>query len=319
MNPYTLRASTDEVHAHYNLQLRHMERQSRRDTLVSLRLTRLRRALPGVTAHKPAAVHAARTSIRRLREILPLLGIAGPPARKLARRLRKARRLLGPVRDFDTQLELLERVARIDPSGSRLLRQLRTAIGEDADRQWNSLPAARIVKRLDRIATQLSSAMAETTPSAQADRALRWAAQARLARRSAQLRTALRAAGAIYEAEHLHDVRIALKKLRYSAELAADAGAALLPDDLARLNRLQAVLGRQRDAQVLVDRVRESWNAVDDGSLATWREVERLTALLDTRCHRLHARFMRERTVLLATCDRIGGVAGSAAPRRKAG
>ena len=46
--------------------------------------------------------------------------------------------------------------------------------------------------------------------------------EARLARRAGRVRAAIEATGAVYVPERLHGVRIAAKKLRYAAELAAD-------------------------------------------------------------------------------------------------
>ena len=53
-------------------------------------------------------------------------------------------------------------------------------------------------------------------------RAAVWAVEARVARRAASVRSAIAAAGAVYAPEQLHVVRIALKKLRYSVELASE-------------------------------------------------------------------------------------------------
>jgi len=48
-------------------------------------------------------------------------------------------------------------------------------------------------------------------------RAWMWALDARLGRRADRVRAALDAAGALYHAERIHGVRVALKKLRYVA------------------------------------------------------------------------------------------------------
>ena len=53
-------------------------------------------------------------------------------------------------------------------------------------------------------------------------------------------------------------MRIAVKKLRYALELAADADHVKASPDLRQLRRVQDVLGRLHDLQVLVDRARES-------------------------------------------------------------
>src|SRR5205085_6878634 len=90
------------------------------------------------------------------------------------------------------------------------------------------LPAAkldRLARRLDRVAKSLQSdSVTSGGPEPRRHkRAPLWAVEARVARRAASLRAAIAAAGAVYAPEQLHIVRIALKKLRYSVELAAEA------------------------------------------------------------------------------------------------
>src|SRR5947208_828942 len=111
-----------------------MSRSTPRISILRTRIGRLRRVLPGIALRKPAAVHAAR---------------------KLMRRLRKAGRQLGRVRDIDIQAELLDPMIRRDGS-ARSLRELRDALGPLAERQWNELPAAKLVARLNRLIKQLS-------------------------------------------------------------------------------------------------------------------------------------------------------------------
>ena len=60
----------------------------------------------------------------------------------------------------------------------------------------------------------------------------------------------------MYLPERLHDVRIAVKKLRYAVELGADASGARREPDLRALKRGQEMLGRMHDLQMLIDRVR---------------------------------------------------------------
>jgi CHAD domain-containing protein len=226
-------------------------------------------------------------------------------ALKLTRRLRKAGRQLGRVRDIDTQTQLLDRILRVDRGW--LLRELRDALGPEADRRWETLSPRKLASRLERLVAELS-AVSDKPRAPQADRTMRWAAQARLARRSRDVRDAVRAAGAIYEPEQLHSVRIAVKKLRYAAEVASDAGAAIDTGDLALLKRVQTTLGRQHDAQVLLDHVRDAEKAIANPPPDAWREAESAMTVLETRCHRLHARFLGERAALLDACDRLGGV-----------
>jgi hypothetical protein len=96
-------------------------------------------------------------------------------------------------------------------------------------------------------------------------------------------------------------------------------GAGVAAGDLALLERVQDTLGRQRDAQVLLDRVRESERAFGKPSLSAWRDTDAVIALLDTRCRRLHARFMRLRPALVSVAERLAGTHAATAARRKVG
>ena len=99
---------------------------------------------------------------------------------------------------------------------------------------------------------------------------------------------AMREAGAVYLPERLHAVRIALKKLRYAVELAAEiAGAARnAPAPAAALKRAQELLGRMHDLQVLIDRVRQVQASLAPPNLAAGRELD---AIVDDARKRLPA------------------------------
>ena len=81
-----------------------------------------------------------------------------------------------------------------------------------------------------------------------------WAFEAQLARRAARLREAVEAAGAVYVPEHLHHVRIAVKKLRYSVELADETTGKRIAADVAALKAAQDLLGQLHDLEVLLAR-----------------------------------------------------------------
>jgi CHAD domain-containing protein len=273
-----------------------------------MRLRPLRRAVRGVAEGRKSAVHAARTATRRLRELIPLLAIEKPVARKLMRRLRKAGRQLGRTRDMQTQRVLVDGLIRADRQpGGPLLRHLRDTLSAEAERQADRLNRAKLGTRLGRCIEAIERLAGDLGQDAHHEsRALRWAADARVTRRAGDVRAAVHQAGALYEPEQLHRVRIAVKKLRYAAELVADASGRPASADLRFLKRVQDLLGRQHDAQVLLDLVRATERTFGGSSIATWREGARVIGVLDGRCRRLHARFIRDRAALLAVCDRLG-------------
>ena len=153
-------------------------------------------------------------------------------------------------------------------------------------------------------------------------RSWQWAIDARVARRAATLETAIDTAGAVYLAERLHSVRIALKKLRYAVELSAESQGLKTHADLRVLRRGQELLGRLHDLQVLAARVRKSRAAAapTDNQLA--EELDALQISLDNTCRRLHARYMKNREALEDICARLtrsSSPAGRQADARRAG
>ncbi len=73
----------------------------------------------------------------------------------------------------------------------------------------------------------------------------------RLLQRSKRLIAAMDEAGHMYSPERLHSVRIAVKKLRYGLELAADSGVKVATPQVRTMKRVQDVLGKLHDLQVL--------------------------------------------------------------------
>ena len=172
----------------------------------------------------------------------------------------------------------------------------------------------RVRHKLDRAAKILEKA--ETRPST---RGWQWALGARVARRASALRTAIDAAGGVYLPERLHTVRIALKKLRYAVELSAEAEGSKGNADLRRLKRSQELLGRLHDRQVLITYVRREQAALAPSDLKVWRELDALVTSVENSCRTLHARYVRDRAVLTALCDRLATRSERAEPARRAG
>jgi CHAD domain-containing protein len=181
------------------------------------------------------------------------------------------------------------------------------------------LELRRIAKKLKDAAEDVSDE-APATDERQRERGWRWAMDARVARRAQGLNDAISRAGAIYIPERLHNVRIAVKKLRYAIEVAADATGEDYRAELATLKRGQDTLGHLHDLQVLIDRVRQSQACLKTPDLSLWREFDALLAGLEKACRRLHARYVRERSGLAGIAARHSGKATRAkAPARRAG
>ena len=275
--------------------------------LLRTRLDRLTRMLPGVEARDVKAVHRTRVASRRLRELLPVIQLEPSTADKLGRQLRKVTRRLGPVREADVMLMVIDELHESGRFHEPALLRVRQALEKAREEIREELPGKsaaselrRVARKLDRIAKRL-----QDDETAQTRRAWRWALDARVSRRAAALKRAIDQAGAVYLPERVHEVRIALKKVRYALELQAEATGSASTADLRLLKRTQELLGRLHDLQVLVDRVRAVQAGLTPPDVGAWRDLVTLVTSLEQSCRRLHARYVGERDVLVEICDRL--------------
>jgi CHAD domain-containing protein len=108
----------------------------------------------------------------------------------------------------------------------------------------------------------------------------------------------------MYRSSDLHDVRIAVKKLRYGVELSQEAGLGGTRTDLTTLTATQDVLGRLHDLEVLIEWARDAQASSTPPELTTWRGLASLVRALENECRLLHARYLSSRAKLLGICDR---------------
>ena len=270
---------------------------------------------PRVDAGNVEAVHRTRVASRRLRELIPLLALDADVARRLNRDLRKVTTQLGAVRELDVLMLLIEELGDSHQYSATALRTLRTTAAQARvsarQRLSAKLPTAKL-KRLGRRLERVSKSLHGDDLTVERNRASGsgsrhvwfWALEARLAQRAARVRAAIERAGAVYVPEHLHRVRIAVKKLRYAAELSAGATHKRIATDIAALRAAQDSLGRLHDLEVLLSRAREA-QALCPPDLTTWRDLGALVHVVENDCRHLHARYMSDRTHLLTTANRM--------------
>ena len=280
-----------------------------RSELLKKRVDQFKRVLHAVEEGDVRALHQARVTSRRMRELLPMLQLERPVARKLRRRLRKITSRLGTVRELDVLLILIDEVHVSGRRGSAGLGRVGVRVSKDRDRARKRLAAelpvaelARLSRKLGRVADGLNDA--ERSSSKTNARTWRWAIEARVAKRAGSLTSAMADAGALYLPDRLHGVRIAVKKLRYAVELSMEAAGHRTSADLRLLKRLQDLLGRLHDQQMLIEQVRQTQASLAPPSVTVWRELDTLVASLEDDCRRLHARYMRERDALSAVAER---------------
>ncbi|HEX2527040.1 MAG TPA: CYTH and CHAD domain-containing protein [Geminicoccus sp.] len=208
----------------------------------------------------PEGVHQMRVALRRLRSLLTLFKDLIPEAqrRSLSAELREIVQALGAARDLDVfETELLRPVAEARPQDPApaalrsLVEQARVAAYAKAHAKVGERSYARAVLRLS--AWLDMRGWRTGFDSSSADQLAMPAAEAAASILEKALRKVLRQGRGFAELSppERHEVRIALKKLRYGA----DAFAGLFDEDrvkpyLRRLSRLQDHMGRFNDAAV---------------------------------------------------------------------
>lgn len=288
-----------------------------RHQLLRSRLDRFTRMLPGVESGEIGAIHQTRVAARRLREILPILQLEPSTVRKVNRRLRKLTRRLSHVRELDVLIKLIDELREARRVPTRALARVGTELRATRDEAKSRRLRKAVAADLKRASRKLEAIAEEVRKSDERSRgrAWQWAIDARLANRAVHLKDAMNEAGAMYLPERLHSVRIAIKKLRYGLELSVEAAGLKDTPDLRGLRRCQELLGRLRDFQMLIERVRQTQACLTPPDVTAWRELDALVIPLEHQCRRLHARYVRDRSSLLLLCDRLGA-RGSLAARR---
>jgi CHAD domain-containing protein len=279
------------------------------------RLEAFEKELRDVGKSDVGAIHRVRVASRRLRELLPLLELPRDATRGLARRLRKVTKQLGKVRELDVQTELIKELRESKQSSAAALQQLGTTIAQArvaaSERLSEKLPVAkleRLAGKFGRLAKDVESDDSKSrrkTARNPTPRSL-WVLDARVARRASAVRTKVEASGAVYAPEQLHGVRLAVKKLRYAAELVAEVTDRRVATDIATLKAAQDLLGRLHDLETLLVRAREAQPSARLPHLITGRETRSVVRVLEDQCRQLHARYLRERPELMAIANRMG-------------
>ncbi len=278
--------------------------------LVEKRLQALQLHLPSAMAGEVEGIHQTRVASRRLRELLPIL----PPseghvvARILRRNVRLITRALGPVRELDVSLILLDDMERAGTSAGAI-RGVRKALGRQRAEAFRLMRTAVDSVSLERVA-EASIMMAGAAGRRVPLRRCRMLLARRLTGRNSLLASAVEAAGLVYAADRIHAVRIAVKKLRYAVEIAQELRGAAAVIALARLRAAQDLLGALHDLQVLARRVRDT----KPGAQRRSAQVEELAAELDHRIRVLHGQFLDLRPTLDIAFDRCRTIRDHVSP-----
>lgn len=281
-----------------------MKRTSPSELLIRQRLMALSRTLPGARKGDVHAVHQARVATRRIREALPLVA-TGRTGKSLKKSVRKLTRVLGPVRELDVALLNLDQLRASGDVPETAIIRLRQLITEERQRLGDEMVRTigqYNLPKLQRKAVEAANRGPSTGPR---DPRRLAAAMSRVARRAVSLRAAMDNAAGIYLPDRLHDVRIAVKKLRYALEIARDLSGSRATARIRTLKRVQDLLGRMHDLEMLIARTRAIQSRAGAPNLKLSADLDRLVRRLENECRRLHVRYMNERKALRAICDYV--------------
>ena len=216
-------------------------------------------------------------------------GLKGSKSKKAGRKIRRLTRALGTVRELDVTLGLIDELSRGGDLSRPALEEVRLHVLAERDRLRKTMLtelATVDAAKLDRRLLTVSTALAADTSGA-----WRKALASRLLSRSRTLAQAIDTAGQLYVPEHLHQVRIAAKKLRYGLELAADAGVAGAAAHVRTVKRTQTILGRLHDLQILQIHV-AAVQAAPHSRPATHEALAAIAGRIEEQCRLLHGKFV---------------------------
>ena len=276
------------------------------EIVIRQRALALARSLPGAQKGEAARVHEARVATRRLREAVPLI-MSGARGRKIERRMRRLTRALGPVRELDVALETLEELSAAGAVPPASIAGLRQEIRMERERVHAHMRSEVSHLDVERLRRKLVAAARKHQPHATRTRVRdpkRIArARARSARRADCLRGAIGNAGGIYLPDRLHEVRVAVKKLRYALEVSRELSGSRAVAQIRTLKQVQDLLGRMHDLEVLILRVRGRQGSPQAPTLRISANLDHLVRHLETECRQIHGRYVTMRRKLLAVCD----------------
>jgi CHAD domain-containing protein len=231
-----------------------LAQRSAREALIE-RVEVLRSHVKAAAAHDVDGIHDLRVASRRLRAII---GDASGRFRKRAvkpfrKRVRAITRGLGKARELDVSIGLLEEIKKSAPKEAhaaiartaRYLRKLRGAESKQVDESCARVRAKGFGEELQ---TLLDADKGSSKCHRKDTRAtLRW--------RHRALSDAYHDWVKSPSDESLHAVRVALKKLRYSCEIAKPLYGHRMEEFIEQVKAAQEVLGDWNDMRVLRDYV----------------------------------------------------------------
>ena len=263
----------------------------------------LRTQLDGVLDGSADAVHDSRIATRRIRELLAL--VPAVPGREgeadVATAYRAMGRAFGKVRDIDVQIALIQHLTAYAPQTAPSL----VLVRQDHE-QERLAKMRRLIKTLERLDVEaLLNFVGTGHPAGLRTRltSTGWRQQLRrlLVERSRTAIEAISHATGVYFPNRAHRARIAIKQLRYAAEIASGIGYSAMQPAIAELKKSQDVLGHLHDRQVLADSLTRylKREGVDLEHITLTGQV------LENEVMNLHARYLSHREALRAASSDV--------------
>jgi CHAD domain-containing protein len=261
----------------------------------------LRAQLDGVYDGRVDAVHDARVATRRIRELLSLAAPGENANEDLAEAYKEVGRALGRVRDIDVQIGLIRDLERHAPQTAPSLVLVRQ------DHERDRLAAMRrLIKTLEQLDVEaVLGRIATRHRSGPRSRlaAGAWRDHLRhlLLERASSAAERIAHATGVYFPNRAHTARIAVKKLRYAAEISQATGASNLKGAIKSLRKGQEVLGEIHDRGSLSDTLTRylALDRVNNDHIA------QTTQVLEGEILDLHARYLARRSAIRDACAEI--------------
>jgi CHAD domain-containing protein len=201
----------------------------------------------------PETIHDLRVGCRRLQQVLRVIHpVSNPPkSKKVLRVLRQVRQALGPCRNLDVNLELIKE--KHQHAGGAAVQGAWGAVQEELEAKRGPLieGARREIARrnlfgfIARAQALIEAADSDADPLDILEKVI--------AKSMKAWQEAFAAATEQRDGVHLHEFRIAGKRLRYRVELLAELGENKAKPLVEALKQLQNALGEWHDRSVLID------------------------------------------------------------------
>ena len=256
------------------------------------------------------AVHAARVATRRIRELLRVFQASAEGRRgdgDIADAFAQIGRALGRARDVDVRIALVNALETHMPQAAPSLVLIRHHFEGVRLKRMRQL-----IKTLERVeVNELIRAVADTHRAARARLTSgRWRAQVRalVFERACTALERLSHATGVYFPNRTHSARIAIKKLRYTAEILEATSGGQLHPSIKILSKAQKILGDLHDRQELADWLarHDHQDGVDADHITITRQV------LTADVHEMHKQYLAQRDSVREAAVDVQRVAASA-------